>query len=506
MTITNLKQMLEEIAKQHGGKTAVVFGERRLSYAELDEASNKLANALIEMGVGRGDRVVTLLADTPEFIIAIFGIIKSGGVTVRLNPRAKIEETASFIDDCQPKVMISESPVLETLMPNLNKFKSIEKIIDVSSKYHDGQFTSYQEIMNTASPKRVEAEPEPGDTADIAYTSGTTGRPKGIMLSHGTFLKGLNVVANGLKLSDKDIVMMFALPLYHMFAMVVDVLVPVYKGSTIVMVPGLSIPSLTEAIEKEKGTVLVGVPAIHALAIETAEKEGVKHDTSSLRFVGSAGAPLPIESRKRFNKYYGIDITEFYGTSETPTIFTLQPLDGSGKFGSVGKIQPGVELKIVDDNGQEVPRGQAGEIVLRGCLMDSYYKNPEATAEVIKNGWYYTSDIGKIDEDGYVFILGRKKDMIIVSGHNVYPVDVEDTLHTHPKVAEAAVIGAPDKSRGEAVKAFISLKKGETATEAEIKKFCRERLVDYKVPREVIIMDSLPKTGSGKIRKQDLRG
>jgi len=287
--------------------------------------------------------------------------------------------------------------------------------------------------------------------------------------------------------------------------MVVDVLVPIYKGSTIVMVPGLSIPSLTEAIEREKGTFLVGVPAIHAIAIETAEKEGIKNDLSSIRLVGSAGAPLPIESRKRFRKYYGIDITEFYGTSETPTIFTLQPLDGTGKFGSVGKIQPGVELKIADETGRELPRNQAGEIILRGCLLDGYYKNPEDTAQVIKDGWYYTSDIGKVDDDGYVFILGRKKDMIIVSGHNVYPIDVEDVLHSHPKVAEAAVIGVPDKTRGEAVKAFVSLKKGETTTEAEIKKFCRERLADYKVPREVVIMDALPKTGSGKIRKQDLR-
>ena len=500
-----LKQMLEEISKQHGGKTAIASGERRLSYAELDEASNKVANALIKMGVGRGDRVVILLPDTPDFAITYFGVVKSGGVTVRLNPRAKIEETTSFIEDCQPKVLVTESSALETLMPALPGFKSVKKIIDVSSKYHEGQFVSYEEIMTTGSPQRVEAEPEPGDTTDIAYTSGTTGLPKGVVLSHQTFIKGVSVVANGFQLTDKDVVMMFALPLYHMFALVVDLLAPVYKGSTIIMVPGLSIASLTEAIEKEKGTVVVGVPAIYALAIEAAEKEGVKNDISSVRFVGSAGAPLPIESRKRFHKHYGIDITEFYGTSETPTIFTLQPLDGTGKFGSVGKIQPGTELKIADEKGRELPRNQAGEIILRGCLMDGYYKNPQATAEVIKDGWYYTSDIGKIDDDGYVFILGRKKDMIIVSGHNVYPVDIEDTLHAHPKVAEAAVIGVPDKTRGEAVKVFISLKKGEVVTEAEIKKFCRERLVDYKVPKEVVIMDALPKTGSGKIRKQDLR-
>ncbi len=501
----NLKQMLEETAKRYGGKTAIVLGERRLSYAELDEASNKVANALIKMGLGKGDRVVTLLSDTPEFIITIFGVVKSGGITVRLNPRAKIEELASFIDDCQPKVLVTESSVLETLMTALPRFKSIKKVIDLSSRYHEGQFVSYQEIMTTSSPQRVEAEPEPGDTADIAYTSGTTGIPKGIVLSHQTLVKGSTVVAEGFQLTDKDVVMMFALPLYHMFALAAVVLISVYKGSTVVMVPGLSIYSLTEAIEREKGTIVLEVPAIYALAIETAEKEGVRNDVSSVRLFGSAGAPLPIESRKRFNKYYGADITEFYGTSETPTIFTLQPLDGTGKFGSVGLIQPGLELKIVDEKGKELPRNQAGEIVLRGCLMDGYYNNPQATAEVIKDGWYYTSDIGKIDDDGYVFILGRKKDMIIVSGHNVYPVDVEDVLHTHPKVAEAAVIGVPDKTRGEAVKAFIGLKKGEVATEAEIKRFCRERLVDYKVPREVVIMDSLPKTATGKIRKQALR-
>ncbi|TRZ48231.1 MAG: hypothetical protein D4S01_10740 [Dehalococcoidia bacterium] len=505
MTITNLKQMLEETAKRYGGKTAVVLGERRLSYAELDEASNKIANALIKMGVGRGERVIILLTDTPEFIITFFGVVKSGGTTVRLNPKSKVEELASFIDDCQPRVLVTESTVLETLMPALPRFKSIEKVIDISSKYHEGQFVSYQEIMTTSSPQRVEAEPEPGDIADIAYTSGTTGIPKGIVLPHHTLTKGSTLAAESFRQTDKDVTIMFALPLYHMFALVIDLLAPFCKGSTMVMVPGLSIGALTEAAEKEKGTILVEVPSIYGLAIETARKEGVRNDVSSIRLCISAGAPLPIETAKQFKELYGLNITNLWGTSESPAVFTIQPLDGTGKVGAVGLIQPGLGLRIVDENDQKLPRNQAGEILVSGCLMDGYYKNPEATAEVIKDGWYYTGDIGKVDEDGYVFILGRKKDMIIVSGHNVYPVDVEDVLYTHPKVAEVAVIGVPDKTRGEAVKAFISLKKGETATEAEIKKFCRERLVDYKVPREVVFMEALPKTASGKIRKQSLR-
>lgn len=505
MAITTLKQMLEETARQYGEKTAIVSGECRMSYTELDEASNKVANAVIKMGVGKGDRVIILLPDTPEFVVTFFGVVKSGGVTVRLNPRAKVEELSSFIDDCQPKVLVTASSILETLTLPLSQFKSIEKIIDLDSKYNEGQYVSYDEIMATSSSQRVATESEPTDTADIAYTSGTTGRPKGIVLPHQTLVKGTGVVARGLQLTDRDTVMMFALPLYHMFALVVVVLIAVSKGSTVVMVPGMSIDSLFEAVEKEKGTLVVEVPSIYSLAIEKAEKEEIKNDLSSVRFFGSAGAPLPVESIRRFKKSYGADIIGFYGTSETPTIYTLQPIDGTGKIGSVGKIQPGLELKILDETGQEAPPNQAGEMILKGCLMDGYYKNPQATAEVIKDDWYYTGDIGKIDDDGYVFILGRKKDMIIVSGHNVYPVDVEDVLHNHPKVAEAAIIGVADKTRVEALKAFIILKKGETATKAEIKKFCREHLVDYKVPKEVVFMDALPKTGSGKVRKEDLK-
>ncbi len=502
---TNLKQMLEDTAQRYGGKTAIVSGERRVSYSELDESSNKIANALMKMGVNKGDRVIILLPDTPDSIINYFGVMKCGGVAVRLNPRSKVEEITPFINDCQPRVLITESTILETLIPSLPTFKSIEKIIDVSSKHNEGQFVSYQEIINTGSPQPTDVATEFEDVIDIAYTSGTTGIPKGIMLTNNTLVTGTTAVAKGFQQTDKDVNVLFGLPLYHMFALAAVVLISVYKGSTVVMVPGLSIDGLFDTIDKEKATVLVGVPAIYGLAIEKGEKEGVKHDLSSIRFFGSAGAPLPVESIKSFKKLYGADIVGFYGTSESPAIFTIQPLDGTGKIGSIGKIHPDLELKIIDEENKELPQNQAGEIILKGCMMAGYYKKPEATGEVIKDGWYYTADIGKIDEDGYVFILGRKKDMIIVSGHNVYPVDVEDVIHTHPKVAEAAVIGVPDKARGEVLKAFIGLKKGESATETEIKKFCRERLVDYKVPKEVVILDSLPRTGTGKIRKQDLR-
>jgi len=491
----NLKQILEQTAKQYGGKTAIVYGGDRLSYAELDEASNKIANALIGRGVEKGDRVAIVLPDVPEFVITFFGVVKAGGVAVRLNPKASIHELVSFFDDCEPKVLLADSSVIETLHPILPRLKYIKHIIDLSS---------YRQIIATTSAQRVEVEPEPGDIVDIAYTSGTTGRPKGIVLSHQTLMTAITVAANGLEQRDKDIVMHFALPFYHMFALLLVLLVPIYKGSTIVIVPGLSISDLFKAIEKERGTIFHGVPSIYSLAINMVEGGEIKNDLSSLRLCLSAGAPLPVESMKRFKKYYGLAFVQAYGATEAPTTYSLSPLDGTSKLGSVGKLRPELEVKIVDENNKQLPPNQPGEIVLKGCVMNGYHNSPEATAEVVKDGWFYTGDIGRVD-DGYLFILGRKKDMIIVGGHNVYPVDIEDVLYQYPKVTEAAVVGIPDKLRGEAIRAVVSLKDGQVATEREIKQFCREHLTDYKVPREVVFVDSLPKTATGKIDKKPLR-
>jgi len=492
----NLKQILEQTAKQYGGKTAIIYGSDRLSYAELDEASNKIANALIERGVEKGDRVAIVLPDVPEFPIAFFGVVKAGGIAVRQNPKASIKELVSFFDDCEPKVLVADSSVTEALHPILPKLKYIKHIIDLSS---------YRQIIATASAQRIDMEPEPGDIVDIAYTSGTTGRPKGIVLSHQTLMTAITVVANGLEQSDKDIVMHFALPVYHMFALLLVFLVPIYRGSTIVMVPGLSISELFKAIEKERGTIFHGVPSIYSLAIDMAEGGEVKNDLSSLRLCFSAGAPLPVESAKRFKKYYGLDLVQGYGATEAPTTYSLSPLDGTSKLGSTGKLRPELEVKIVDENNKQLPPNQTGEIALKGCVMNGYHNSPEATAEVVKDGWFYTGDIGRVDDDGHLFILGRKKDMIIVGGHNVYPVDIEDVLYQYPKVTEAAVVGIPDKLRGEAIRAVVSLKDGQVATEREIKQFCREHLTDYKVPREVVFVDSLPKTATGKIDKKPLR-
>jgi len=502
----SLKLILEEAAGRYGKKTAIVLGDRRLSYAELDEASNKVANSLIRMGLNKGDSVAMLLSNSLEFAIIYFGIVKAGGIAVSLDIKYKVDELASLFDNCQPKVMVAESPTLEPLVPALPRFKSIKHVIDLGSKY-EGQFLSFQEIMATGSSNRVEVGLEPEDIAQISYTGGPTNRPRGAMLSHQNLVTEAGISGDGFQQTDKDIVMLFALPMFHVFGLVAVLLASIYKGSTVVIVPGtgLSIGIFMATIEREKGTMFLGVPYIFALAVDMAEKGGVKDDLSSLRLCGSAGAPLSIDTIRRFKQHYGFDLIDFWGLTEATCHVTCPPLDGTGKLGSVGKALPGWEVKIADDNGKELPPNQPGEIIISGPMMKGYCNNPQATAGVIKDGWLYTGDIGRVDEDGCLFIVGRKKELIIVKGQNIYPSDVEDVLYSHPKVAEAAVVGIPDELRGEVVRAAISLKEGEATTEEEIRRFCRKHMADFKVPRRVIFMDSLPKTATGQIRKEDLR-
>jgi len=500
----NLKAMLEETAKHYRGKTAITLGDRRLSYAELDEASNKIANALLKMGVSKGDRVAMLLSNSPEFAVIYFGVVKIGAVAIPLDTKYKVSELASLFGDSRPKVLVTESPFLEPLVSILPRFEYIERVIDLGSR-HEGRFLGYQEIMATSSARKVDIEPEPEDIANIAYTSGPTFHPRGVMLSHQSLATGATILGDVFRQTDEDVVVLFALPLHHVVGLEAVLLTSISKGSTVVMLPGLSISGLMRTIEEERVTIFMGVPFIFILMVRMAGEEGIKHDLSSLRLCCAGGAPVSTNIMKRFKRLYGLDIVQFWGLTEATAYLTCQPVDGTGKLGSVGKASPGWEVKVADNNGKELPLNQSGEIIVRGPIMKEYYNNPQATAETIRDGWLYTGDVGRVDEDGELFILGRKKEMIIAKGQNIYPSDIEDVLYTHPKVAEAAVVGIPDELRGEVIRAIISLKAGEVATEQEIKRFCLEHIANYKVPKQVIFLDSLPKTATGKIRKEDLK-
>ena len=500
----NLKLMLEQTAKRYGGKTAVAMGDSRLSYAQLDEASNKVANALIGMGVGKGDRVAMLLPNSPEFATTYFGVVKIGGIAVLLDTKYKLPELASLFNDSQPKVLVTESPLLKPIAPSLPEFNSIGRVIEVGSE-GEGQFLSYQQIMATSSARPVEVGLEPEDTAHIAYSSGPSFNPRGVVMSHQALVREAAISAEGFQQTDKDIVVLFALPMHHAFGLVVILLTAIAKGSTVIILSGLSISNLMEVIEREKATIFMAVPFVHTLIVNTAEAEGIEHDLSSLRVWGTAGAAMPADISQKLRRYLGLTAVDFWGMTESAAHVTCQSLDGRGKPGSVGKALAGWELRIVDDDGRELPPNQPGEIIVKGPIMKGYYNNPQATAEAIKGGWLYTADIGRVDEEGWLFLsAGRKKDMIIAKGQNIYPSDIEQVLAGHPKVAEVGVVGIRDEVRGETPRAIIRLKAGEVATEQEIKRFCLERLANYKVPREIIFADSLPKTAAGKIDKESL--
>jgi len=490
----NLKLMLERAVKRYGKETAVAMGDSRLSYAQLDEASNKIANALIGMGVGKGDRVAMLLSNSPEFVTTYLGVVKINGIAVPLDTKYKLAELASLFDDSQPRVLVAESLLLKPIAQSLPEFKSITHIIEVDSE-GEGQFLGYEQIMATGSAEPVAEEVEPEDIAHIAYTSGPSFNPRGVMLSHQALVREAGISADGFEQTDKDIVVLFALPMHHAFGLVVVLMTAIAKGSTVVILPGLSISNLMEVIEREKATIFMAVPFVHTLIVNAIEAEGIKHDLSSIRLWGTAGAAMPANIAQKVRQYLGFSAVDFWGMTESAAHVTCQSPDGGGKPGSVGKALPGWELKIVDDDGRKLPLNQPGEIIVRGPIMKGYYKNSRATAGVIKNGWLHTGDIGRVDEEGWLFLsAGRKKDVIIAKGQNIYPSDIEKVLASHPKVAEVGVMGIRDDVRGETPRAIIRLKPGEVATGQEIKKFCLERLANYKVPREIVFTGSSPTT------------
>jgi long-chain acyl-CoA synthetase len=284
-------------------------------------------------------------------------------------------------------------------------------------------------------------------------------------------------------------------------------LTSLYAGSTVIMLTGLSIHGLLETIEREKATIFMGVPFVHALLLREVAAGGIRHDIGSLRLCASAGAPLPLEIIDRYRELLGRELIQFYGLTEATCHVTCQPVNGGGKDGYVGPALPGFQIKVVDDAGRELEPNQPGEIIISGPIMSGYYNNPRATDEAIRDGWLYTGDIGSIDEEGDIVILGLKKPMLIVKGQNIYHSDVEDVIATHPKVAEVTVVGIadPDGMRGQVVRAVIQLKPGQTAREAEIKRYCLARLANYKVPKQIIFVANLPRMPGGQVNKEALK-
>lgn len=504
--------LLPELVDKEGKevkRTALIFEGRRISYAELNELVNKLASLLVKLGVKRGDKVGILLRNCPEYAVSLFGIIKAGGIAVPLNFMLKEEELKPILEDAGVKLLISNKefqPVLERL---ILRVESLERVILIDEDQDEEK--GFYPLLSKAEGIGDMPDLDPNGLAILIYTSGTTGKPKGVMLSHRNFISNIESCLKAIKFSDDEKVICI-LPLFHSFALTVCLFLPLYIGATVLLFATLRpLGKVLKGISRYRGTILVGIPQVYKVLLDFKlpwflKIKFLRRFLFPLKLCISGAAPLPMEVLSEFQRKFKIPLLEGYGLTEASPVVSLNPLD-KPKPGSVGLPLPGISVRVVNEGGEDVPLGEDGELLVKGeNVMLGYYGLEEETKQVIKDGWLYTGDIVRRDEEGYIYILDRKKDLIIVRGLNVYPREIEEAIYQNPKVKEACVIGVEDESKGEVPKAFVVLKEGEELSEAELLGFLRRRLAGYKVPKYVEFRRELPKSPTGKILRRALRG
>ena len=501
----NLAIMLKEATKDHPTKPVALFDGGRMTYAELDTLSDRCAAGLRRDGLGRGDAVALQLPNLPQFLIAYFGILKNGSVVVPLNVLLKAPEIEYHLSDSDARALITWSGVLgESAKGAAGAGLDRIYVVDTVGVTEPVVGEPFARLLADSDGLVPFEQTDPGDTAAIVYTSGTTGKPKGAELTHYQLYMNADTPGRLFGI-DVDDVVLVVLPLFHVFGLSSQLNVCVRFAVTMSLVPRFEPGKVLEVIERDRVTIFEGVPTMYISLLNHPKLD--KYDVSSLRVGISGGAAIPAEVLDDFERKFGIVILEGYGLSETAATTTFNVSVEERRIYSVGKPIWGVEVEIWDEEHRRLPVGRdhVGELVVRGVnTMRGYHRNPEATAEAFAGGWFHTGDLGYVDEDGYFFIVDRKKDLIIRGGYNVYPREVEEVLYTHPSVAEAAVVGVPHELVGEDVKAFVELKPGMSATEEELIAYTKERLAAYKYPRSVEFRSDLPKGATGKIIKEPL--
>ncbi len=503
---------------------------RTYTNVEIAREAAQLAAGLRSLGIEKGDRVIVMMLNCPEVIIAYQAIARAGAIIIPVMPLLKAPEVHYIAQNSAAKAIITSPILLPLLHAALSSASTMHYVIatgdegDVQGQEeneeggHEVGGRDSSRPYRTISYKNVVARGSanadnylgdlegvaltPDDTAVILYTSGTTGNPKGVELTHRNIISN-TVAGRGEETEgEREISIQLAiLPLAHAFGLTVSN-VGYLSGTRFIMHPRFDTNAVLSAIERHRVNAFAGVPAMFVALLYTPDAE--KYDTSSLRYCVSGSAPLPLAVLEGFQKKFGCQILEGYGLSEATTVLTGHRLEMPVKPGSVGKPVAGVELRIVEEHDRDVPVGEVGEVIARGPnIMKGYYQMPDATATTLRNGWLHTGDMGKFDEDGYLYIVERKKDLIIRGGFNIYPRDVEEVLNSHPAVIESAVIGVPSERMGEEVKAFV-VRRGDVDAET-LKAYCREKLANYKTPGEIEFVDLLPRNGVGKIDKKELR-
>ncbi len=491
--MTNLSLNLTRSAAAHPDQVAIRADEYELTYAGLDDATARVATALREKGLEVGDRVAVMLPNVPAFAVLYFAILRAGGVAVPMNPLLKAREVEFYLTDSGARLIFVASPSVDEVTKGAEPAGA--EVVVVSS--------DAAELIEGHDPLTEVVDRADDDTAVILYTSGTTGRPKGAELTHHNLARNAAVTAETLVQLGPDDVVMGCLPLFHVFGQTCGLNAAIATGATLTLLARFDPKAALEVIQRDRVTVFEGVPTMYGAILHLPDRE--QYDTSSLRTCISGGSAMPVEILHAFEKAFGTILLEGYGLSETSPVASFNHPDRERKAGSIGIPILGVEMRLVDDQGAQVEAGQPGEIAVRGHnVMKGYWGRPDETADSMKDGWFVTGDIATVDEDGYYFIVDRKKDVIIRGGMNVYPREVEEVLFEHPAVAEAAVIGIAHDSMGEEIGAAVALKPGATATPEELSAFVKTRLAAYKYPRRVWIVDALPKGPTGKILRRSV--
>jgi long-chain acyl-CoA synthetase len=490
----NLKLMLERVASEVPQQTAIALGSRKVSYRELDETSNRIANALISLGIKKGDHVAILMSRTPEWVINCFGALKAGAAGVLLDAGAKAAELEPQLRESDSKILITEerfSPMLSSVLPNA---PLLEHVLEVGTVH-------YNEMVASSSPASSPVDIKGEDKAILFYTLGVLGKNKGVVHTHSSFMSILPIVVEKFELERNDVILGL-LPFNYLLGFGLVVLMPLKRGAAIAILPHFSSKNILDTIQREKATMLIGVPASFNAMAMIDEETMKSYDLSSLRKVLCAGAKSSAFFLEMLERKYHLTACEIYGLTEL-IIVTLGAVRDR-KLGTAGK--PLAELTVLDKNGRQVPRGSIGEAVARApWMMKEYYKSPELTAQVLKDGWFHTRDLVRLDEDGYVEFIEKTSSIIVPSGGvKILPEAVEAVLLRHPAVAETACVGVLDDYKGQIPTAFIVFKGGQTATPDEIRDFCRQSLSEYKVPKQIRFVDSLPRTESGQIDRKRL--
>ena len=490
----NLAANLLRSAARFPDRPAVRLDDTVLTYADLDDRSARAAAVLTARGVRPGDRVAIMLPNVPEFAILYYGVLRAGAVVVPMNPLLKAREVAYYLGDSEAGLIFAGPGCAEEAAAGAARAGATWQLVD-------GGFAA--ELASTP-PRPAVTDRAGTDTAVILYTSGTTGQPKGAELTHANLSTNVEVFTTDLAGLGPDDVIFGGLPLFHSFGQTCGLNGAVSVGACLTLVARFVPAKVFEVLQRDRVTVFEGVPTMY-VALLGAPDRG-EFDASALRLCVSGGAALPVEVMRGFEESFGCMILEGYGLSETSPVASFNHPDRVRKAGSIGTPIRGVEMRLIDEWGKDVPVGDIGEIAIRGHnVMKGYWRRDDATAEAIPDGWFRSGDLARADDDGYFFIVDRRKDLIIRGGYNVYPREIEEVLYEHPAVAEAAVIGVPDASLGEDVGAAVVLKPGETVTPQQIQEYVKGQVAAYKYPRTVWLLPALPKGPTGKVLKREIR-